>query len=53
MICQEKEGDEVFSSFVAQIIEVLYATEDGFGPAEEEGEGEEEVDVDEEEQEEY
>lgn len=36
VICQEKEGDEAYAQFVEAIISVLYATEDGFGPAEEE-----------------
>ena len=50
VICQEKEGDDSYKEFVAQIIEVLYATEEGFGAAEEELEGALEG---EEEQEEY
>jgi len=53
VICQEKEGDETFTPFVAQIIEVLYATEDGFGPAEEEEGCDAEYEAEEEEQEEY
>lgn len=48
VICQEKEGDDTYTDFVAQIIEILYATEEGFGPAEDEG-----LEPDEEEQEEY
>lgn len=39
VICQEKEGDEAYTEFVANIIDVLYATEEGFGPAEDELEG--------------
>lgn len=50
VLCQEKEGDEVFAQFSAAIIEILYATEEGFGAAEDEFEPE---DADEEEQEEY
>merc|ERR1719250_65130 len=50
VICQEKESDDSYKEFVAQIIEVLYATEEGFGAAEEELEAELEG---EEEQEEY
>lgn len=56
VFCQEKDEDELFHPFVSQILEVLYATEDGFGPAEGEGEreGEEEQqEEEEEEQEEY
>lgn len=50
VLCQEKEGDDLYTEFVAGIIEVLYATEEGFGPAEDEAvEGE----FEDEEQEEY
>ena len=51
VICQEKEGDELYTDFIAGIIEILYATEEGFGPAEDEVEGEPEIEDDE--QEEY
>ena len=51
VICQEKEGDEMYTDFIAGIIEILYATEEGFGPAEDEVEGEPEIEDDE--QEEY
>lgn len=59
VVCQEKEGDDAYAKFVADIIEILYATEEGFGPAEDGGveaelEGEPEIDDEEaEEQEEY
>jgi len=51
VICQEKEGDDVYTQFIAGIIEILYATEEGFGPAEDDVEGELEPEDDE--QEEY
>jgi len=51
VICQEKEGDELYTEFIAGIIEILYATEEGFGPAEDEVAGEPEIEDDE--QEEY
>ena len=51
MVCQEKEGDDVYTQFIAGIIEILYATEEGFGPAEDDVEGELEPEDDE--QEEY
>jgi len=50
VICQEKEGDEVYTEFIAGIIEILYATEEGFGPAEDEVV---EPDIEDDEQEEY
>ena len=59
VVCQEKEGDDAYAKFVADIIEILYATEEGFGPAEDGGvegelEGEPGIDDEEaEEQEEY
>lgn len=46
VLCQEKEGDDAYADLVAQIIEIMYATEEGFGPADDEGiavEDEEEV----------
>ena len=51
MVCQEKEGDDAYTQFIAGIIEILYATEEGFGPAEDDVEGELEPEDDE--QEEY
>ena len=51
VVCQEKEGDDVYTQFIAGIIEILYATEEGFGPAEDDVEGELEPEDDE--QEEY
>ena len=51
VVCQEKEGDDAYTQFIAGIIEILYATEEGFGPAEDDVEGELEPEDDE--QEEY
>ena len=41
----------MYTEFIAGIIEILYATEEGFGPAEDEVAGEPEIEDDE--QEEY
>ena len=54
IICQEKDGDDVYTEFVANIIDVLHATEEGFGPVEDELAAEDELEIrGEDEQEEY